>query len=132
MAGVSLVATLVAALSGFALGAVWYGPLFGQRWMQLVGMTRETLESGFNPARAYGLTFVLCLISAFLMGWGVGPNPPIHEGLGCGLVIGVGWVAASLMTNDLFERRPAALTLINGGYHVVRFAIMGLVFGLLG
>lgn len=132
MAGVSLLATLVAALSGFMLGAIWYGPLFGQRWMHLVGMTKETLESGFNPVKAYGLTFVLSVISASVMGWAAGPDPTIKDGLGCGLLIGAGWVAASLATNDLFERRPAALTGINAGYHVVRFAIMGLVFGLLG
>ena len=132
MQDVSLVAVLVAALSGFALGAVWYGPLFGPRWMRLVGMTPQTLQQGFSPLKAYGLTFVLSLIAAGLMGWGIAPDPGIEEGLGFGLLIGAGWVAASLITNDLFERRPLALTLINGGYHVVRFTIMGLVFGLLG
>jgi hypothetical protein len=132
MRGVSLLAVIVAAVSGFALGAVWYGPLFGARWMRLVGMANETLEKGFNPAKAYGFTFVLSLISAWLMGLAVGPGPGVRVGFGSGIIIGAGWVAASLVTNDLFERRPAALTMVNGGYHVVRFAIMGLAFGLLG
>jgi MFS family permease len=132
MGEISLLATLIASVSGFVLGALWYGPVFGQRWMHLVGMTKETLESGFNPVKAYGLTFVLSFISALVLGWALGPDPSFTDGLGCGLVVGAGWVAASLATNDLFERRPAALTLINSGYHVVRFVLMGLIFGLLG
>jgi MFS family permease len=132
MLDVPIVAVIVAALSGFALGAVWYGPLFGRRWMALVGLSPDTVRRDFNPAKAYGLTFVLSFISAWLLGWGAGPDPTLKEGLGCGLVIGVGWVAASLVTNDLFEGRPRTLTLINSGYHVVRFVVMGLVFGWLG
>jgi MFS family permease len=132
MLQVPIVAVVVAALSGFALGAVWYGPLFGRPWMALVGLSPDTVRKDFKPARAYGLTFVLSLISAWLLGWGAGPDPTVLEGLGCGLVIGAGWVASSLATNDLFEGRPRALTFINGGYHVARFVLMGLVFGLLG
>ena len=37
----------------------------------------------------------------------------------------------SIATNYLFEGKPFLLTAINGGSHVVRFALMGLVFGLL-
>ena len=39
MPEVSIPATLVATVLGFALGALWYGPLFGKRWMAAVGMT---------------------------------------------------------------------------------------------
>ena len=32
-------AVVVAALSGFAVGALWYGPLFGRQWMAASGVT---------------------------------------------------------------------------------------------
>jgi hypothetical protein len=55
MPEVSLVATLVVTLSAFALGALWYGPLFGRIWISAVGRTREELLRGFNPGVAFGL-----------------------------------------------------------------------------
>jgi hypothetical protein len=60
------------------------------------------------------------------------PNPSVAFGLGTGAAAGVFWVAASLWTNDLFERRPFGLTLINAGYHIVKFVLIGLSFALLG
>ena len=51
MPDVSLLATLVATMLGFVLGALWYGPLFGKTWMAATGLTPDQIRSGFNPAR---------------------------------------------------------------------------------
>ena len=132
MPDVSLVGTLIATVLSFVLGALWYGPFFGTRWMQLVGTTQEQLAQGFNPRKTYGITFVLAFLGSYAIGWGVGSEATVRQGLLCGVVVGLFWVTTSLITNDLFERRPASLTAINCGYHVVRFTLAGLVFGLLG
>ncbi len=132
MPAVSLVATLVATMLGFVLGALWYGPLFGRRWMTAVGMTAEELRKDFNPAMAYGATFVLGLIACYVFGLYVGPNPGRAFSIVAGAAAGLCWVATALATNYLFERRSAALIAINGGYHAVRFTLIGLAFGLLG
>ena len=132
MPAVSLVATLVATILGVALGALWYGPLFGKRWMAAVGMTAEDIQKGFNPAITYGTTFVLGLIASYVFGLYVGPNPGHAFSIVAGASAGLCWVATALATNYLFERRSAVLIAINGGYHAVRFTAIGLVFGLLG
>ena len=131
MPDVSLVATLVGTLLGFALGALWYGPLFGKRWMAAVGLTAETIRD-FNPAKTYGTTFVLGLVACYVFGLYLGPNPGRAFAIAAGAAAGLFWVATSLATNYLFEGRSAALMLINGGYHAVRFALFGLAFALLG
>ena len=46
-------------------------------------------------------------------------------------MIGLSFVLPSLATSWLFEGKPFAVTAINGGYHVVRFALMELVIGLM-
>lgn len=132
MPAVSLVATLVATVLGFALGALWYGPIFGKPWMAAVGMSQEQLTAGFNPAKTYGITFVLGFIAAWTFGLYIGEHPGIRFSVAVGAAIGICWVATSLATNYLFERRSATLILINGGYHAVRFMLTGLAFGLLG
>lgn len=132
MPDVSLPATLVATLLGFGLGALWYGPLFGDAWMRALGVGREQLVIGFNPARTYGTTFVLGLIASYVFGLYLGPNPGRVFSIAAGAAAGVFWVATSLATNYLFEGRRVALIAINGGYHAVRFTLIGLAFGMLG
>ena len=132
MPAVSLLATVVATVLGFVLGALWYGPLFGRRWMAAVGMTPEEIRRDFSPAKVYGATFVLGLIASYVFGLYVGPDPGRAFSIVAGAAAGLCWVATALATNYLFERRPAALIAINGGYHAVRFTLIGLAFGLLG
>ena len=132
MPPISLVATLAATIAGFVLGALWYGPLFGKPWMAAVGVSRDQLMAGFNPAKTYGITFVLGFIAAWVFGLYVGPRPGFRFSVAAGAVIGFVWVAASLATNDLFERRGVRLILINGGYHAIRFTLTGIAFALLG
>ena len=51
--------------------------------------------------------------------------------LGAGFSAGLCWVAASYGISYLFERRPLALWLINGGYHTIQFTMFGLILGLM-
>jgi hypothetical protein len=129
---VSLAATLVATIAGFALGALWYGPLFGRAWVRAAGTTADALRRDFNAARTYGATFVLGLIASYVFGLYLGPDPGRAFSVVAGAAAGLCWVATALATNYLFERRPVMLIAINGGYHAVRFALIGLAFGLLG
>jgi hypothetical protein len=75
MPDVSLTATLVGTMLGFALGALWYGPLFGKTWMAALGLSMDTIRRDFSPAVAYGTTFVMSLIGCYALGWYLGPNP---------------------------------------------------------
>jgi hypothetical protein len=129
---VSLLATLVATVLGFLLGALWYGPLFGARWMMLTGISRAQARRDFNPAAIYGTTFVLGLIASYVFGLYIGPNPGRAFAIVCGAAAGLCWVGTSLATNYLFEGRPAALIAINAGYHAVRFTLIGVAFAFFG
>jgi hypothetical protein len=132
MPAVSILATLVATLLGFVLGALWYGPLFGKRWMAAVNLTDEAIQRNTSPAKTYGATFVLGLIASYVFGLYLGPNPGRAFAITAGAAAGVCWVATSIATNYLFEGRPVALIAINGGYHAARFTLMGLAFAMLG
>lgn len=70
----NFLAVLVAALSSFAVGFIWYNPkVFGTIWMKEAGMTQEQSEKG-NMLKIFGLTFVYSLMIAFMM-----PTIVIHQ-----------------------------------------------------
>ena len=64
---INLLAVLVAALSSFVVGFIWYNPkVFGTIWMKESGMTEEKAKKG-NTAKIFGLTFVYAFMIAFMM-----------------------------------------------------------------
>jgi hypothetical protein len=70
----NFLAILVAALSSFVVGFIWYNPkVFGTIWMKEIGMTEEQAQKG-NMLKTFGLTFVYAFMLAFMM-----PNLVIHQ-----------------------------------------------------
>jgi hypothetical protein len=131
MPSVPWLAVIAATVVGFALGAVWYGPLFGKAWMREVGVTQEALKKDFNPGKVYGLAFVYGLIAAYALAAFLGPHPGAGFAAGTGAMAGLAWVGTAFATNYLFERKSTRLLYINAGYHAVHLAVLGLVLGLL-
>lgn len=127
MADLNLLAVFVAALLGFAIGGVWYGPLFGKAWMSASGMTEERARAA-NPFRIYGLTFVLNLVAAGSLAMFIGMGD-WRFGLFAGFMAGATFVAVALAITSLFEHRPLQLWLINAGYQVLLFTAMGALLG---
>ena len=134
MHNVSLTATFAGAILGFFRGGFWYGPLFGKAWMAEQGWSSEKMEElkkSFNPLKIYGGTFVLGLVASYAFGWLIGPQPPLAYAIGAGLLVGAFCVSFGLLSTYLWEGKSFRLMLINGGYHTIRFAVLGLAFGLL-
>ena len=126
---VNWLSLLVAALSGFVVGSIWYGPLFRNTWMRLTGMTREKGAQASMPL-TFGGAYVLNLAGAVGIAMITGEQ---RIGAVCGALVGalpaVFFIAPALGVNQLFEQRPFRLWLINAGYQVVNFAAMGAVIG---
>ena len=123
-------AVLVAALSGFVLGGLWYSPvMFGKAWQRETGLSDEVLAKG-NMAIIFGTTFVLCLVASAVFAMFLGPKPSLELGVGAGFAAGLCWVTASFGINYLFERKSLKLFLINGGYHTLQFTLIGAVLAL--
>lgn len=122
-------AVAAAALLTFAIGGLWYSPLmFAGVWTKEAGLTEEQLRSG-PMARIFGLSALASLVMAFNLAAFIGPKASLGFGLFAGAAAGLGWVAMSLGVIYLFERRSMKLWLINSGYQVVAYTLMG---GLLG
>ena len=128
IASLNWLSVLVAALSGFVIGGLWYGPLFQKPWMQLTGMTKEKGAQASMPL-TFGGAYVLNLIGAAGLAILLGGNGSWAGGLHTGLLTGLFFIATALGVIYLFEQRPLKLWFINAGYQVVNFAAMGTIVG---
>lgn len=129
MEGINVWAVLVAAVSSFMLGGIWYGPLFKNVWCREAGVDPDPAKGG-HPAKVFGGAFVLSLLAAYVFAMFLGPAPALKFAVGAGAAAGFCWVAASFGINYLFANRSLKLWLIDGGYHTLQFTLYGLVLGL--
>jgi Protein of unknown function (DUF1761) len=132
MANANLLAIFVAAAAGFLVGGVWYGPLFGKAWMAENGFTEEQLKNA-NMLKIYGLTFAFSVLSAVFLGhllafFDTSARATMMISGG----IALGYIVPAIGTNYLFSRKSGKLFAIDAGYWVVFYAVMGLVFVMLG
>jgi len=104
MANANILAILIAAASGFLVGGIWYGPLFGKAWQRAIGLSDDELKSATDFYRTMMISTGIAL----------------------------GFVAPAIGTNYLYGRKSGKLFAIDAGYWIIFYAAMGLVFGLLG
>lgn len=123
------IAIIVAALSSFALGSLWYSALMFQKpWMKANNFTDESTRGG-NMAMIFGLAFLLMFVASFSLAMYLGPDAGGSFGATAGFMAGAFWVMAFMGVTYLFERKPLTLWLVNGGYSVVALTLMGLIIG---
>ena len=123
-------AVLVCAAANLFLGALWYSPLlFYKAWMQENNFTEDDLKK-MNPAKTYGLTFVLALIISYNMAFFLGDeNTDMVWGTTAGLLAGFGFAALIFTIIGLFEQRSWKYIFINGAYITIYFTLIGFILG---
>ena len=130
MSGINLWAVLVAAVSSFVLGGLWYSPaVFLKAWNRAGGLP-EIPEKMQHPGRVFGVAFAFALISAWVFAWWLGPDPQLRDALLKGLVAGAGLVGASFGINYQFASRRFLMWAIDAGYHTAQFVLFALVLSL--
>lgn len=129
LVGVNWLAVIAATVVAFILGGAWYSKaLFGNAWMQEVGLTEEAINSA-NMPKVFGSTFALQILAAIALAALLGADSSWMTGLQTGLWIGLFWVSTAYGVTYLFEQRSLRLWLINSGYYVVLYAVMGTIIG---
>ena len=121
-------AILVATVAAFALGGLWYGPLFGKPWMAAIGKTAEELPTPPMPfVISFFAALLTCMVMAALMqALGIGS---LGGGLLMGLAVGIGFIAASTASDAAHSGTGMQLWTITAGYRVVLSLITGAILG---
>ncbi|MEO7215636.1 DUF1761 domain-containing protein [Mucilaginibacter sp.] len=122
-------AVVVAGLSAFAIGGIWYShSLFGKAWMVDSGLTEERIKAG-NKGKIFGFTALFSIImSANLAMFLADAKTDLAWGATAGFLAGV-WTFGAIATHSLFELKSWRHIFINGGYSVVSLTLMGLILG---
>jgi hypothetical protein len=124
---INWIAVAVASLATFLVGGPWYSPaLFGTRWGIAMGPT--PMKRG-HPARVFGLAYLFSFVAATFLAALLPAGATWLDGLRLGGLVGVCFVATSFGVNYQFANRPMDALLIDGGYHIVQFAVIGAVLG---
>lgn len=136
-AGVNWVAILASAVAYMAIGALWYGPVFAKPWMKLVGVTKKDIErsmKGSGMAKAYITAFITALVTAYVTNVLVVMLnvTDVGSGISLGVMLWLGYVAATYATQVLFEFKPFKLYLINVGYYLVTLVITAVILTIWG
>jgi hypothetical protein len=127
---INWLAIVVAGLSAFAVGGIWYSStLFGNAWMVDSKLTTDEIKLG-NKGKIFGFTAVFSLImAANLAIFLADAKTDVAWGAEAGFLAGI-WTFCAIATHSLFELKGWRYIFINGGYSVVSLTLMGAIIGL--
>lgn len=122
------------AVLSMVIGAIWYGPLFGKKWMEIVGVNPADLEARKKMQKTagplYAVQFLLTLFQIFVLAQLLA-DTETAGGLERSLWIWGAFIiptlAGAVMWTNETGRIKWARFRIQGGYQLVLFILFGLL-----
>lgn len=134
---INYIAVLGAAIASFALGALWYGPVFGGHWKKLMGFTDESLKAmPLTPMQAMAGGAILTLAMSYVLAHALvfASTYMNVSGIPAGLQVGfwnwLGFIVPVTAGVFLWEGKPWTLWAFNAGYYLVALLLMGAILAL--
>ena len=128
---IDLVAWLLAAVTAFIVGAVWFGPkTFFPVWWRAMGRSADEPPTG-NMAQIFGGTILGALVQTFVLGSalaGLGVSG-VLSGAVTAFVLAVGLAAFTSLSHRLFSGQGAVVWALEVGDGVLALTLAGAVFG---
>ncbi len=136
---VNYIVIIGGAVLSMVVGSIWYGPLFGKKWMEICGVSdvdvekRKQMQKEAMPL--YGIQFALSILQVYILAhfvqaWEEG------SGIGTAVWIWLGFVMPTIagcsMWNNNSSKVKWAQFLIQSGYQLVMFVIYGYILGMWG
>ena len=126
LAELNWLAIVVATIVSFVIGFLWYGPVFGKAWLAALGKTEDEIQPSPTPFIVSIVTaLITCVTMALLIHW-LGCDTWM-EGVGIGLLTGIGFIAASMFSDGAFCGWSWTLVVIQSGYRVLYSVVMAVI-----
>ncbi len=128
---VNILAVIVCAILSMVLGSIWFGPLFGKKYMMLAGQTSMSPEEQVAMKKKmmpmYGVSTLLMIITFYVLSLFVG----IGNWLTMTLWLFVGFRLTQLAGENIWSNKKASdqvsMFLIQGGYQLITFLVSGYI-----
>jgi hypothetical protein len=139
-------AIIVAAIASMVIGSIWYGPLFGKKWQEVMGVQYDNKSPEEQKAMRkgmgmlYGAQFVLSILTIWILAHYTAivklttigmtsTSVGIQNALWVWLGFIMPTVAGAAMWSGKSKRLSWNMFLISAGYNIVLFAVFGLILG---
>jgi magnesium-transporting ATPase (P-type) len=128
---INYLAVFVAAVVHFIIGGLWYGLIFGNKFIEISGWTPAQLEKiaaeshWTQYAVAFATSVVLVYIMAHLIQYTGAKG--VAGGMQTAFWLWLGFVATTQLATVIFEQRKLGLYLLNIGYQLVAGLICGAI-----
>jgi Protein of unknown function (DUF1761) len=126
---INWLAVLAGGLAYFFLGAVWYSFIFKNAWIKASGINMNDPGAKTGVAQTMLASLVLMIIASIGLGILITRIGSSGWMTGCkiGLLVGICFSATAISISYLYEKKPAALHLINGLYNIAGCVISGII-----
>jgi len=129
LTSVNCLAVFVAAAAGYVLGGLWYSPaMFGPAYIAALGKKKKRLS---DPTKPMVVTIFTTIVTAWALALLIS-TMNVTSWLGgawAGLTIGLGVVAATMLSDYLFANWSAKLFWIQAGYRTLYITLMAVILG---
>lgn len=130
---VNYMAAVAATIASGIIGFLWYGKNgFLKEWMKLVGLKQKDVDDTSGMAVQYAAMYVFYFLAAIAIAALMDMTSQTGGGDGAlmGGVIGLVGGFGPLVSTYGFARRKFELSMIDGGYLLVTFVVMGAIVGM--
>ncbi|MDO8742583.1 MAG: DUF1761 domain-containing protein [bacterium] len=133
---INYLAVLVCTVLALIIAVVWYGPLFGRKWAEVVGGNFDTTGArGEMQKRVMPLyitqflltLFQVTILAFYVEGWKEASG--LENALWVWAAFVMPTIASSSMWNNDSAKISWARFLIQSGYQLVVFAMFGFILG---
>lgn len=132
-------AVIVSAVIAMVLGAIWFGPLFGKKYMEISGISAQSMERREamkkESMKFWVIQFVLSLFQAWVLSWfikvlaSIGISGGVHTAFGIWAAFVMPTMAAGAMWNADSAKVKWAKFLLMAGQSLILFLIIGWILG---
>jgi hypothetical protein len=123
---------LAAGLAGWIFGAIWYTAL-SKPYQQALGLNPDDCKDQKMPMMPLVVAFLGALVMSgvlFYLLTQMGVVGGMASAI-VGLTVGVGFLATAIVVNNMFQQKPAMLTIIDAGHWTLALVVESVVIALL-
>ena len=132
---INYMAVLAAAVASIVLGFVWYGPLFGKTWAQLMGFDKKKMAEAKKkgmPKQTWILMILGTLVTSYVLAHFVDylDATNLAGALQAGFWLWLGFIVPVQLGMVLWEGKPWKLYILNVAYYLVNLSVMASILAL--